>query len=103
MAAQSTIRCPISAKHCPLSRLVKALLAGPLTTFQAEKAPVFDHCLPSTISELRKSGFAIAARMIAVAGYSGLPARIAEYSLTPEYRERAVPTQLRNPPCNQAT
>jgi hypothetical protein len=69
--------------------VLSALLAGSLTTFQAERAPVFDHCLPSTISELRKSGFSIATRIVTVAGYHGLPARIAEYNLAPESRDRA--------------
>jgi hypothetical protein len=71
-------------------RVLRALLAGPLTTFQAEKAPVFDHCLPSTVSELRKAGFVIATRIVTVAGYHQLPARIAEYTLAAESRDRAA-------------
>lgn len=88
----SSINRRVSAHKVPTKqrRVVEALLVGPLTTFQAEKAPVFDHCLPSTISELRKTGFSISARMITVAGYSGLPARIAEYTLASECRDRAA-------------
>jgi hypothetical protein len=71
-------------------RVLGALLAGPLTTFQAEKAPVFDHCLPSTVSELRKAGFIIATRIVTVSGYHGLPARIAEYTLAADSRGRAA-------------
>lgn len=73
-------------------RVLLALLRGPLDTFQAERAPVFDHCLPSTISELRKSGLSIHTTMIEVTGYAGLPVRIAQYTLDPKSRERAART-----------
>lgn len=64
-------------------RVLRALLAGPLTTFQAEKAPVFDHCLPSSISELRnKDRVGIVSTRITVPGYGGHPAHIARYELT---------------------
>lgn len=71
-------------------RVLWALLREPLNTFQAERAPIFDHCLPSTISELRKSGLSITTTMIEVTGYAGLPVRIAQYALKPESRERAA-------------
>jgi hypothetical protein len=71
-------------------RVLLALLRGPLDTFQPEHAPVYDHCLPSTISELRKAGLAIATTMLEVVGYGGLAVRIAQYTLASESRQFAT-------------
>ena len=71
-------------------RLLTALLEGPKTSFELEKAPIFDHCANSTVSELRKAGVEILTEMISVPGYGGEPARIARYSLTPKARDRAL-------------
>jgi hypothetical protein len=71
-------------------RLLKALLDGPKTSFELEKAPVFDHCPNSTVSEWRKRGLEIHTEMVVVSGYGGEPAHIARYSLAPEARDRAL-------------
>lgn len=71
-------------------RVIRALLAGPLHRFQAERFPISDHALPSTISELRRDGLDIDARRITVAGYGGKAAHLAEYTLAPESRSKAI-------------
>lgn len=71
-------------------RVIRALLAGPLHRFQAEKFPVSDHALPSTVSELRKDGLEIIAKRITVPGYGGQAAHLAEYHLAPESRQKAL-------------
>jgi hypothetical protein len=71
-------------------RVTKRLLAGPVHRMEAEKAPVFDHCLPSTISELKKDfGLVIHARMIRLPGYARLGAHVAEYRLDEQSMELA--------------
>ena len=60
-------------------RLVRRLLQGPLHRFEAEKHPVFDHCLPSTISEL-KSQFGLVShattiRLLISVLRNGVPSR----------------------------
>jgi hypothetical protein len=71
-------------------RVVLRMLEGPLHRMEAEKAPVFDHCLPSTISELKKNfGLVIHARMVRLPGYAGLGAHVAEYRLDEQSFERA--------------
>ena len=70
-------------------RLLAAILAGPKTSFELEKAPVFDHCPNSTVSEWRKQGMAIRTEMVTVSGYAGEPAYIAKYSIAPESLARA--------------
>lgn len=71
-------------------RVLTALLDGPQTSRQLEREPTFDHCAPSTASELRRKGLPIVTEMIEVAGYAGEPARIARYSLDPTGREHAL-------------
>ncbi len=71
-------------------RLLAALVTGPKTSFELERAPVFDHCANSTVSEWRKKGLDIRTEMVTVAGYAGEPAHIARYSLTPEAFKRAI-------------
>ncbi|HMN42944.1 MAG TPA: helix-turn-helix domain-containing protein [Povalibacter sp.] len=71
-------------------RLLDALLTGPKTSFELEKAPVFDHCANSTVSEWRKQGIDIRTEMVTVAGYGGEPAHIARYSLAPKAIEQAT-------------
>lgn len=70
-------------------RLLDALLTGPKTSFELERAPTFDHCANSTVSEWRKQGVEILTEMVTVSGYAGEPARIARYSLAAESRQRA--------------
>lgn len=71
-------------------RVLRALLAGPLNRFEAEKYPISDHVLNSTVSELKKRGVEIHAQMIRLPGYGGLGARVAEYRLDPGSRQRAL-------------
>lgn len=66
-------------------RVVRRLLEGSLHRFQAERDPVYDHCLPSTISELRKVfGLDFHVRTVRLLGYAGRGAYVAEYSLAQE-------------------
>lgn len=71
-------------------RTLRGLVAGPLHRFQAEKFPISDHALPSTISELRRDGFEILSTRITVAGFGGRPAHLAEYRLADESRAKAL-------------
>jgi hypothetical protein len=70
-------------------RLLAAILVGPKTSFELEKAPVFDHCPNSTVSEWRKQGLDIRTEMVTVSGYAGQAACIAKYSIAPESLDRA--------------
>jgi len=70
-------------------RLLDALLTGPKTSFELAKAPVWDSCPNSTVSEWRKHGLEIHTDMVVVPGYAGEPTHIAEYSLTPKAHEEA--------------
>jgi len=82
-----------TAAHKPLPKRIRtltAIVAGPKTSFELERAPTFDHCANSTVSELRKAGIDIHTEMITVAGYAGQPARIARYSLDEGSRQRAL-------------
>lgn len=88
--AESEVRIAPASAARKRDRVLSALLRGPLSTFQAERGPVWDHCLPSSISELRKAGLEISTKIITVAGYHGLPARIAEYHLVPTSRALAA-------------
>lgn len=74
-------------KYC---RVLRRLLAGPLHRFEAEKFPVSDHCLSSTVSELKRRGVEIRTQMVRLPGYGGLGAYVAEYALAPESRQRAL-------------
>lgn len=72
-------------------RVVRRMLMGPCTRFQAEHWPTSDHCLPSTIAELRKRyGLEIHAETIVVPGFEGSPTRVSSYSLSPTSRKRAL-------------
>lgn len=71
-------------------RVLKRMLSGPLHRFEAEKFPVSDHCLPSTISELRKRGIHFDVEMIRLPGYGGLGANVAQYTLAEESLPRAL-------------
>lgn len=72
------------------ARVLRRLLEGPLHRFDAEKFPVSDHTLPSTVSELKRRGVTIQARLIRLPGYGGNGAHVAEYSLAEESRARAL-------------
>lgn len=64
-------------------RVVDRLIVGPLHRFEAERYPVSDHCLPSTISELQKRyKLSFDVEMIRLPGYGGQGARVAQYTLT---------------------
>lgn len=65
-------------------RVLRRLLEGPLHRFEAERYPVSDHVLNSTVSELKKRGLVIHSKLIRLPGYSGLGANVAEYTLAPE-------------------
>lgn len=71
-------------------RLLDALLSGPKNSFELARAPTFDSCPNSTVSEWRKKGIDIQTEIVRVPGYAGEGAHIARYSLTSEARERAV-------------
>lgn len=74
-------------------RTLGALLEGPKNSFELEKAPVFDHCPNSTVSELKKRhGLIIITIMIRVPGYANEGAMIAEYHL--DARSHAHARQL---------
>lgn len=83
---------PSAAHKPPLKwvRVLRRLLEGPLHRFDAEKFPVSDHCLPSTVSELnRRNGISITSKLIRLPGYSRAGAYVAEYSLAEESRQAA--------------
>lgn len=83
----------LEAAHKPPAkkfRLLAAIVDGPKTSFELEKAPVFDHCANSTVSEWRKQGLDIRTEMVTVAGYAGESAHIARYSLAPASLDRAL-------------
>lgn len=71
-------------------RVLKRLLEGPIHRFEAEKFPVSDHCLPSTISELKKRGVEIHAQTIRLPGYGRQGAHVAQYTLAAESRALAL-------------
>lgn len=63
-------------------RVVRRLLKGPLHRFDAEKHPVYDHCLPSTVSELKSQfGLVIHATTLRLPGYAERGAYVALYRL----------------------
>lgn len=71
-------------------RTLTAIVRGPVTSFELEKAPTFDHCASSTVAELRKAGIEILTEMVTVPGYAGEPARIARYSVAETSRDAAL-------------
>jgi hypothetical protein len=89
-ASDSTQRGAALKPRTKKLRLLEAILEGPKTSFELEKAPVFDHCPNSTVSEWRKLGIGITTEMITVSGYGGEPAHIARYSISPESRDRVM-------------
>jgi len=70
-------------------RVLRRLMRGPLHRFEAQNQPIGDSVLNSTISELRKKGFAIQSTLIDLPGHGGEIARVALYELAPESRARA--------------
>ena len=70
-------------------RVLRRLLDGPLDRLEAERYPVSDHVLNSTIAELKRRGLEIHAQMIRRPGYEGRGAHVAQYTLDPASRERA--------------
>jgi hypothetical protein len=71
-------------------RVLRRLLDGPLNRFEAERFPVSDHVLNTTVSELKKRGVEIYAQMIRLPGYGGHGAHVAQYTLAPQSRQRAL-------------
>lgn len=74
-------------KYC---RVLRRLLEGPLHRFEAEKHPVSDHVLNSTVSQLKKRGLEINSKLICLPGYSGEDAYVALYELAAESRQKAL-------------
>jgi hypothetical protein len=74
-------------KYC---RVLRRLLDGPLHRFEAEKYPVSDHVLNSTVSELKKRGVEITSKLILLPGYSRAGAYVALYTLAETSREAAL-------------
>lgn len=64
-------------------RFLRAILDHPHTSRELEREPVFDHVAHSTAAELRRKGVALHTEIIEIAGYAGLPARVARYSIDP--------------------
>lgn len=72
-------------------RTLSALLEGPKNSFELERAPTYDHCANSTMSELKKRhGLVIHTQMIRVPGYENCGALIAEYRLAEGSRAKAL-------------
>lgn len=72
-------------------RVLGAFYAGcSLNRFEAERAPINDHCLHSTVSELEGRGVRIERKPEVVRGYMGEPTYMKRYWLAPEARERAA-------------
>jgi len=71
-------------------RVLQRLLEGPLHRFEAEKYPVSDHVLNSTVSELKRRGLEIHSKLIHLPGYSRAGVYVAEYTLATESRQRAL-------------
>ena len=70
-------------------RVLRRLLQGPLHRFEAEKYPVSDHVLNSTVSELKKRGLDIKSDLICLPGYSRAGTYVALYTLEETSRQRA--------------
>lgn len=71
-------------------RVLRRLLNGPLDRFEAERYPVSDHCLNSTISELKKRDLIINSKLVHRSGFGGEGAYIAEYQLAQQSRGKAI-------------
>lgn len=72
-------------------RTLQALLEGPKNSFELERAPTFDHCANSTVSEIKKRyGLEINAQLIRLVGYDGRGVHVAQYSLGDKSRQRAL-------------
>jgi hypothetical protein len=74
-------------KYC---RVLRRLLKGPLHRFEAERYPVSDHVLNSTVSELKKRGIDITSKLICLPGFSRAGAYVALYTLEETSRQRAL-------------
>lgn len=72
-------------------RVLDRLVVRPLHRFDAEQFPVSDHCLPSTISELRKRyRLEFDVTTIELPGYAGKGVRVAQYALTEDSWAKAM-------------
>jgi len=71
-------------------RVLRRLLQGPLHRFEAERYPVSDHVLNSTVSELKKRGLEIDSKLICLPGHSGAAAHVALYTLEETSHQRAL-------------
>jgi hypothetical protein len=89
--AASVARAQSTRPPLKWQRTLRALIERPaLHRFQAERDPeIRDHCLPSTISDLEGRGLCIGRRLVAVPGFAGERAIVAEYQLDAENRARA--------------
>ena len=70
-------------------RVLRRLLDGPLHRFEAERYPVSDHVLNSTVSELKGRGVMIHSKLICLPGYSRAGAYVALYELDAGSRDLA--------------
>lgn len=68
-----------TAKPSKASVIAEALLAGSLNRFEAED--LGDHVLPSTVSELRKSGITVHGAWEKVGTRFGVEAKVMRYSI----------------------
>ena len=82
--------CTVPQVQSKWRRVLRALIAGPKTTRDLERPPVFDHVGHSTAAELRKMGIQIETEIVRIAGYAGEPTRVARYTLSPESRDLAM-------------
>lgn len=70
--------------------LIYVLNYGSINRREAEKDPVFDHCLPSTISELKsRNGIEFIGVPEKLTGYEGNTAMMSRYRLTTKGVEHA--------------
>ncbi len=72
------------------TRVLDALLRAPLNRFDAERYPISDHTLPSTVSELKRRGLLIHAQLVRLPGFGSQGAHVAEYRLDEQSRSRAL-------------
>lgn len=71
-------------------RVLRRLLDGPLDRMEAEKHPIFDHVLNSTVAELKRRGLVIHAQLVRHHGFGGAGAHVASYTLDRESRALAL-------------
>ncbi|MBV0932369.1 hypothetical protein [Marinobacterium weihaiense] len=87
-ATEATTRSTQSEHNRKLAAKYKRVLRfmlehGSITRLQAEKPPVFDHCLPSTVSceLIRRHGLVINSVLVKHSGFGGVMTSYKQYSV----------------------